>query len=422
MEGEEEEVVKTVTSPARSPNRKLREATDKMSDRLRAYAQKFKEGKEKGKEVKQEKDNLVRSASAGRSDTIEEETFEDVEAERTGVVRAYSLNSKQAAKPFLQSHSSTDSTDVPTTPKSTPSRGKKKLSLKKCKAGEEAELRPGQKKVFRGHKRCVLGRPGGGEAGSPGEGLTPPEASPTLETVGFPEMFRQAILEVDQLTQQLGDEGRRGEEGDSSEGGEEKVVQHKSRPGSKRRRKKEKEAAELRVVEQGLATRALSPAARSASYSALEVESAEREGGRGRLCISTSPSPSMVGEEARLHGSSTLPRPSKTALQPPLLPPASPPSVLSLQLEGAYGRACSVREGESGARAASEGGGSLGVGAVSLGGSREDTVSPLVSLRTGERGSCSGGPGLSLLPRAGRAKYGGGGGGGGGGSVTGLCR
>ena len=61
---------------------------------------------------------------------------------------------------------------------------------------------------------------------------------------GFPELFRQAILEVDQLTQQLGEEARRGEEGDSSEGGEEKVVQHKSRPGSKRRRKKALEAAE----------------------------------------------------------------------------------------------------------------------------------------------------------------------------------
>ena len=83
-----------ILSICRSPNRKLREATDKMGDRLRAYAQKFKEGKEKGKEGRQEKES-VRSASAGRSDTIEEETFEDVEAERTGVVRAYSLNSKQ---------------------------------------------------------------------------------------------------------------------------------------------------------------------------------------------------------------------------------------------------------------------------------------------------------------------------------------
>ena len=88
-------------------------------------------------DVRQEKENLVRSASAGRSDTIEEETVEvdfrlyslfvfffllfwtfqqvqyhrwiyvhilfpveDMEAERTGVVRAYSLNSKQVSYVF----------------------------------------------------------------------------------------------------------------------------------------------------------------------------------------------------------------------------------------------------------------------------------------------------------------------------------
>ena len=88
---------------------------------------------------------------------------------------------------------------------------------------------------------------------------------------GFPELFRQAILEVDQLTQQLGEEARRGEEGDSSEGGEEKVVQHKSRPGSKRRRKKALEAAEQarqggEVESKGETTPSLTPTPRYLSF------------------------------------------------------------------------------------------------------------------------------------------------------------
>ena len=88
---------------------------------------------------------------------------------------------------------------------------------------------------------------------------------------GFPELFRQAILEVDQLTQQLGEEARRGEEGDSSEGGEEKVVQHKSRPGSKRRRKKALEAAEQarqggEVESKGETTPRLTPTPRYLSF------------------------------------------------------------------------------------------------------------------------------------------------------------
>ena len=257
---------------------------------------------------RQEKENLVRSASAGRSDTIEEETVEDMEAERTGVVRAYSLNSKQAAgqKPVLQSHSSTESTDVPT-PKSTPNRGKKKLSLKKCKsekATEEVDTR-GRGKAWRGR------RGGGGGAGrgdlvgrqSPAEDSSPP-LSPTGQqeaSGGFPELFRQAILEVDQLTQQLGEEGRRGEdwrgeEGDSSEGGEEKVVQHKSRPGSKRRRKKamEAEAKHENDLEAcsggGLGGRSITPTPRSASFTALDTEG-KCEDGRARLCLSSSPPP-----------------------------------------------------------------------------------------------------------------------------------
>ena len=256
----------------------------------------------------------MRSASAGRSDTIEEETVEDVEAERTGVVRAYSLNSKQAGvqKPVLQSHSSTESTDVPT-PKSTPSRGKKKLSLKKCKsekAADEADAR-GRGKAWRGRRGG-----GGGVRGelvgrqSPTEDSSPPlsPAGHQETSGGFPELFRQAILEVDQLTQQLGEDGRRGEdwrgeEGDSSEGGEEKVVQHKSRPGSKRRRKKALEAeankqeADLEaaggLVAGGLRrekTPSITPTPRSASFTALDKEG-KCEDGRARLCLSSSPPP-----------------------------------------------------------------------------------------------------------------------------------
>ena len=248
----------------------------------------------------------MRSASAGRSDTIEEETVEDMEAERTGVVRAYSLNSKQAAgqKPVLQSHSSTESTDVPT-PKSTPNRGKKKLSLKKCKsekATEEVDTR-GRGKVWRGRRGGGAGRADLVGRQSPAEDSSPP-LSPTGQqeaSGGFPELFRQAILEVDQLTQQLGEEGRRGEdwrgeEGDSSEGGEEKVVQHKSRPGSKRRRKKamEAEAKHENDLETcsggGLGGSSITPTPRSASFTALDTEG-KCEDGRARLCLSSSPPP-----------------------------------------------------------------------------------------------------------------------------------
>ena len=248
----------------------------------------------------------MRSASAGRSDTIEEETVEDMEAERTGVVRAYSLNSKQAAgqKPVLQSHSSTESTDVPT-PKSTPNRGKKKLSLKKCKsekATEEVDTR-GRGKAWRGRRGGGAGRGDLVGRQSPAEDSSPP-LSPTGQqeaSGGFPELFRQAILEVDQLTQQLGEEGRRGEdwrgeEGDSSEGGEEKVVQHKSRPGSKRRRKKamEAEAKHENDLETcsggGLGGSSITPTPRSASFTALDTEG-KCEDGRARLCLSSSPPP-----------------------------------------------------------------------------------------------------------------------------------
>ena len=111
----------TTVTLCRSPNRKFREATDKVGDKLRAYAQKFKETRGSGQD--RGRCECPRSASAGRSaDTIEEETTEDVEAERCGgggvggtgpgVTRAYSLNSKPGTKPVLQSHSSTESTDT----------------------------------------------------------------------------------------------------------------------------------------------------------------------------------------------------------------------------------------------------------------------------------------------------------------------
>ena len=252
----------------------------------------------------------MRSASAGRSDTIEEETVEDMEAERTGVVRAYSLNSKQAGvqKPVLQSHSSTESTDVPT-PKSTPNRGKKKLSLKKCKSEKAAT----EETDTRGRGKAWRGRRGGGGGvrsemvgrQSPAEDSSPPISPTGQQDSGFPELFRQAILEVDQLTQQLGEEGRRVEEGDSSEGGEEKVVQHKSRPGSKRRRKKaveaeaskqesDPEAASGSGLGSGLRrekTPSITPTPRSASFTALDTVEGKCEDGRARLCLSSSPPP-----------------------------------------------------------------------------------------------------------------------------------
>ena len=92
-------------------------------------------------------------------------------------------------------------------------------------------------------------------------------------------------------------------------------------------------------------------------------------------------------------------------LQPTVMLAASPPSVLSLQvlflipslffvltsifqLEGAYGRACSVKETGVGKCDDEEErvvglNNNLGLNPVSLSGSREDTVSPMASQRTG---------------------------------------
>ena len=139
----------------------------------------------------------------------------------------------------------------------------------------------------RGRGKGWRGRRGGGGGGGGGRGgevlvgsqspldedSSPPVSPACHQEIagGFPELFRQAILEVDQLTQQLGEEARRGEEGDSSEGGEEKVVQHKSRPGSKRRRKKALEAAEQarqggEVESKGETTPRLTPTPRYLSF------------------------------------------------------------------------------------------------------------------------------------------------------------
>ena len=103
-----------------------------------------------------------------------------------------------------------------------------------------------------------------------------------------------------------GEDWRLGEEGDSSEGGEEKVVQHKSRPGSKRRRKKAMEATEANKQESDLEatglvgsggglrqeekTPSITPTPRSASFTALDTEG-KCEDGRARLCLSSSPPP-----------------------------------------------------------------------------------------------------------------------------------
>ena len=195
-------IPKHVTSPSRSPNRKFREATDKVGDKIRSL---FKESKDRS-----EKSYGGRSASAGRSDTIEEETTEDVEAERQGgVARAYSLNAKQLSKPLLQSHSSTESTDVPSTPKSTPTRTKKRLSLRKNKSIEAAAANDivlaSQQKLSR------LSRGGKAEdrmltgdewdvclANEPHQSLAD---SQHQQLHSFSDSFRQAIHQVEGLTE-----------------------------------------------------------------------------------------------------------------------------------------------------------------------------------------------------------------------------
>ena len=470
------ELPKQITSPSRSPNRKLKEATDKVGDKLRAYAQKFKDNKEKER-GKNSDINLPRSSSAGRSDTIEEETFEDIEAaERAGVIRAYSLNSKQITKPVLQSHSSTESTDVPT-PKNTPNRAKKKLSLKRSKSSEnelqqESKIHnehraSAHKKNLKGSKSQTSKRdhseqtPESADLSevSPVQKLgsdeleSPPHFSPAeLPTQDFPftfpEVFRQAIQEVDNLTQKCVKEaeiqtnevescpdsvqenmtgsdkssekifssddekspeyeaktGRINERIVKGEGeaGSDKIVDkrgtpskvskrsssnqsdnlgHRSRQGSKRKRKKDNNSdntknslsselkLQIHVANNNLLSKGSAPP-RSASYSALDSD-VDKDSRSFRSCLSSSPSPAEQHSDkvdepksplTYFLGSSTLPRStSESRRLENLVESASQPSVLSLQLEGAYGHAMSVSDSNS----------------------REDTLSPLVSQKTG---------------------------------------
>ena len=182
--------VPKVTSPSRSPNRKLKH-------KLRSLFKEKPERESKG----------VRSASAGRSETIEEETFEDVEAERAGVARAYSLNAKQISKPLLQSHSSTESTDVPSTPKSTPTRTKKRMSLKKSKTIEAVAAVPATELTLTGSKQVQRVEVEEGKFEAACEADDDPEVHQLSRTdFTFPETFRQAILEVDNLTEKCSQE------------------------------------------------------------------------------------------------------------------------------------------------------------------------------------------------------------------------
>ena len=423
------ELAQQIASPARSPNRKLKEATDKVGDKLRALSQKFKENREKDK-GKTELSN-ARSSSAGRSETIEEETFEDVEAERAGVIRAYSLNSKLITKPLLQSHSSTESNDIPT-PRGTPGKAKKKLLLKKTRTVEteyHGQSHSGSQKR-KSHLILKSSQQKPTTDWSPDSScserldcsttadLPSDDCSDSFSPVDclsrdfpftFPEVFRQAIEEVDNLanlTQKcvkeaeilpneaesdLDSEQENMTGGDSgcselnSETGqlcanqtgksqqktrekaasvklEEKSTKqsklcspihsindctgHRSRPGSKRRRKKDSSKnnsnSELKISIQGCNPQ------RSASYSALESD-IETECRALRTCMSSSPSP----------GSSTLPRSSSGTRRPAELPVCRT-SVLSLQLEGAFPQSLCVESVD-----------------------REDTTSPSTSHRTG---------------------------------------
>ena len=476
----------------RSPNRKFKEATDKVGDKLLSYARKLKKD---NREREKGRGELAggRSASAGRNETIEEETFEDVEAERCGVMRAYSLNSKQIIKPILQSHSSTESTDVPNTPKSTPTRTKKKLSLKKSKSTDiDAHCQIPSKRSLRGTKyerksECkevtsddsppslVLSCP---VSNDPGRQLSPIGSPSSDFPFTFPEVFRQAIQEVDILTKKCAQEteievneagimfvpgpGRamsslvadagqeimtqvtdktsdetsvasdrgclafmsvvsHGQPEDSDQdteddqarphqplnlkstafvvkklspsqaapAGAEQASGHRSRQGSKRRRKKETSGNHGKInsppkLKLKIPTKekfAPGPvSARSASYTSLRTSSAETEGRNFRTCLSSSPCPSasrdaVAGSDSTeikspqivFTGSSTLPRSTSECKKMEMFggdttPVTNQASVLTLQLEGAFGCSMSVSEA----------------------GSREDTISPMTSQKTGK--------------------------------------
>ena len=418
---------KQMVSPSRSHNRKFKEATDKVRDNLRAYAQRFKENRER--DSSRSEVGGGRSSSAGREETIEEETSEDVEAERSGVTRAYSLNCGQMTKPLLQSHSSTESTDVPTTPSTSPTRTKKKLSLKNRKSGE---LDPNIQAL---HKRNA--KISKSETPKKDHSLRLQDrAESSCLTLAQPEVFRQAILEVDTLTEKCVEEAdiesnegvtgpaprhqvmtdkssdetlltltsdRRclaytaqcqGEDTETGDSEEENMIRVKStqtkkwspcqseqlggqrsRQGSKRKRKKDSANSGGKInspTGPGLKLCMTSPETRSASYSSLSTQSQDE------TCLSSSPSPHLSNPPADpghrspqiiFTGSSTLPRSTSEnrrleQMTEPSSTTSNQTSILTLQLEGPYGRAMSICDGNS----------------------REDTISPMVSQKTGQTG------------------------------------
>ena len=439
--------IKQMTSPARSPNRKFKEATDKVRDNLRAYAQRFKENRER--DVGRSELTGARSASAGREETIEEETSEDVEAERSGVTRAYSLNSRQLTKPLLQSHSSTESTDVPTTPRTSPTRTKKKLSLKNRKSGD---VDPNIQAPYKRNVKISKSETPKKDNSAPSDVkdratqrpasqslcLPPPPPPPSDLALAFPEVFRQAIQEVDSLTEACVNEARtvpvsrqevmtdnssdetgqtgltserrcyafmaqcQAEDTETGESEEEDIIRlrssgtvkkwspcqsdqlagQRSRQGSKRRRKKDPGNAEgkmpsspqlsLKITSSEKAMQS----SRSASDTSLPQHSQDESEGRTfRSCLSSSPSPSSASSQPGdsrspqiiFTGSSTLPRSTSQhrrleLLAEPASTTANQTSVLTLQLEGPYGCAMSICDGNS----------------------REDTISPMVSQKTGQ--------------------------------------
>ena len=355
----------------------------------------------------------ARSASAGREETIEEETSEDVEAERSGVTRAYSLNSRQLTKPLLQSHSSTESTDVPTTPRTSPTRTKKKLSLKNRKSGD---VDPNIEAPYKRNVKISKSETPKKDNSAPSDVkdrarqslcLPPPPPSSDF-ALAFPEVFRQAIQEVDSLTEKCVCEGeilsneaspgpdcgqevmtdnssdqtvqtvltseRRSyafmaqcqaedtETGESEEesgditrlkrspGQSEQLAGQRSRQGSKRRRKKDSGPAES------------SPPQVSVKLTGSASET--------WLADSCDPPPASEPEprspQIIFTGSSTLPRSTSEHRRlehraEPANTSTNQTSVLTLQLEGPYGRAMSISDGNS----------------------REDTISPMVSQKTG---------------------------------------
>ena len=445
--GEWLEPPKQVLSPARSPNRKFKEATDKVRDNLRAYAARFKENRERDGARCELAGGSCRSSSAGRSETIEEETSEDVEAERSGgVTRAYSLNSRQITKPYLllQSHSSTESTDVPSTPRTSPTRTKKKLSLKTRKSGEvDPNIQGPYKRNVKISKSEPLKKDNSARLSlSPDvkdmtSGSVTQSGCPSSDlTLAFPEVFRQAIQEVDILTEKCAQEAEvgsneartvpvsrqevmtdnssdetfltselrrcfaytaqcQGEDTETADSEEEDIIRMKStqtkkwspchseqlagqrsRQGSKRKRKKESANTGGKInspTATGLKLVMTSPenamqSARSASYSSLSHSDTPTAPPLSGSDTDTAPrSPQII-----FTGSSTLPRSTSEnrrleQMTEPSSANTNQTSVLTLQLEGPYG--CSML--------------------LSEGNSREDTISPLVSQKTGHNECCT---------------------------------